>query len=118
MALHGNTWKFLIKSVQQINLSNLGFFNDVMSSVIIVLDEPVTLTVITMFRQSLKYQSLVEEHLHHGDISSSLCDNLLASFHTCLELAEQIKHAGLQVGKLKNLVFLSSKICKNLMLDV
>uniref|UniRef100_A0A3Q3XPU3 Uncharacterized protein n=1 Tax=Mola mola TaxID=94237 RepID=A0A3Q3XPU3_MOLML len=58
MALHANTWKFLI--------------------------------------QSLKYQSLVEEHLHHGDIISSLCDNLLASFHNCVELAEQIKRAGLQ----------------------
>ncbi|XP_070816561.1 FIGNL1-interacting regulator of recombination and mitosis [Chaetodon trifascialis] len=61
MALHANTWKFLIK-------------------------------------QSLKYHSLVEEHLHHGDISSSLCNNLLASFHSCVELAEQIKHAGLQVS--------------------
>ncbi|XP_039666561.1 uncharacterized protein C1orf112 homolog [Perca fluviatilis] len=59
IALHANTWKFLIK-------------------------------------QSLKYQSLVEEHLHHGDISNSLCDNLLASFHNCVQLAEQIKHAGLQ----------------------
>ncbi|XP_041647575.1 uncharacterized protein C1orf112 homolog isoform X2 [Cheilinus undulatus] len=59
IALHANTWKFLIK-------------------------------------QSLKYQSLVEEHLHHSDISNSLCDNLLASFNTCVELAEQIKNAGLQ----------------------
>uniref|UniRef100_A0A8C2YVG4 Fignl1 interacting regulator of recombination and mitosis n=1 Tax=Cyclopterus lumpus TaxID=8103 RepID=A0A8C2YVG4_CYCLU len=59
IALHANTWKFLIK-------------------------------------QSLKYQSLVEEHLHHGDISNSLCDNLLVSFNNCVELAEQMKHAGLQ----------------------
>uniref|UniRef100_A0A3Q3L195 FIGNL1 interacting regulator of recombination and mitosis n=1 Tax=Mastacembelus armatus TaxID=205130 RepID=A0A3Q3L195_9TELE len=59
MALHANTWKFLIKS-------------------------------------SLKYQSLVEEHLHHGAISTSLCENLLAFFHNSLELAEQIKDAGLQ----------------------
>ncbi|KAM7410030.1 hypothetical protein PAMA_001479 [Pampus argenteus] len=59
MALHANTWKFLIK-------------------------------------QSLKYQSLVEEHLHHADISNSLCNNLLASFHNSVELAEQIKHADLQ----------------------
>ncbi|KAG7230827.1 hypothetical protein INR49_019641, partial [Caranx melampygus] len=59
IALHANTWKFLIK-------------------------------------QSLKYQSLVEEHLHHGDISTSLCENLLTSFHNCVELAEHIKHAGLQ----------------------
>ncbi|XP_076009069.1 FIGNL1-interacting regulator of recombination and mitosis [Genypterus blacodes] len=61
IALHANTWKFIIK-------------------------------------QSLKYQSLVEEHLRHGDISNSLCDNLLASFHHCVELAEQIKQAGLQEG--------------------
>ncbi|KAM6939208.1 FIGNL1-interacting regulator of recombination and mitosis [Lycodopsis pacificus] len=59
IALHANTWKFLIK-------------------------------------QSLKYQSLVEEHLHHSGISNSLCDNLLVSFNNCVELAEQIKHAGLQ----------------------
>lgn len=59
IALHANTWKFLIK-------------------------------------MSLKNQSLVEEHLHHSDISNSLCDNLLSSFHNCVELAEQIKHAGLQ----------------------
>lgn len=50
-----------------------------------------------LIRQSLKYQALIEEHLHHGDISSSLSDNLLASFHSCVELAEQIKQAGLQV---------------------
>ncbi|KAM3620181.1 uncharacterized protein V6R79_019427 [Siganus canaliculatus] len=59
IALHANTWKFLIK-------------------------------------QSLKHQSLVEEHLHHEDINSSLVDNLLASFHRSVELAEQIKLAGLQ----------------------
>lgn len=55
--------------------------------------------VIILFRQSLKYQSLVEEHLHHSDICNSMCDNLLASFHNCVELSEQIKHGGLQVGK-------------------
>uniref|UniRef100_A0A3B5M053 Fignl1 interacting regulator of recombination and mitosis n=1 Tax=Xiphophorus couchianus TaxID=32473 RepID=A0A3B5M053_9TELE len=59
IALHANTWKFLIK-------------------------------------QSLKYQSLVEEQLHHGDIVNSLSDNLLASLQSCVETAEQIKLAGLQ----------------------
>ncbi|KAM3876153.1 FIGNL1-interacting regulator of recombination and mitosis [Diretmus argenteus] len=49
-----------------------------------------------IIKQSVKYQSLVEEHLRHGDISSSLCDSLLDSFCSCLELAEQIKNAGLQ----------------------
>uniref|UniRef100_A0A3Q3XJV0 Uncharacterized protein n=1 Tax=Mola mola TaxID=94237 RepID=A0A3Q3XJV0_MOLML len=74
MALHANTWKFLIK-------------------------------------QSLKYQSLVEEHLHHGDIISSLCDNLLASFHNCVELAEQIKRAGLQTPEYK-LFQRTAKMCR------
>ncbi|KAJ8384494.1 hypothetical protein AAFF_G00204090 [Aldrovandia affinis] len=44
-------------------------------------------------RQSVKYQALLEEHLRHGDIVSCLCDDLLASFHTCLELAEQMKQS-------------------------
>ncbi|KAM4574876.1 FIGNL1-interacting regulator of recombination and mitosis [Fundulus diaphanus] len=59
IALHANTWKFLIK-------------------------------------QSLKYQSLVEEHLHHVEIFNSLSDNLLASLHNSVEMAEQMKLAGLQ----------------------
>ncbi|XP_008291464.1 FIGNL1-interacting regulator of recombination and mitosis [Stegastes partitus] len=78
VALHANTWKFLIK-------------------------------------QSLKYQSLVEEHLHHQDISSSLRDNLLASFHSCVELAEQIRHAGLQESKQSpeyKLFQKSAKMCR------
>ncbi|XP_041862245.1 uncharacterized protein C1orf112 homolog [Melanotaenia boesemani] len=62
IALHANTWKFLIK-------------------------------------QSLKYQSLVEEHLNHSNISNSLSDNLSVSFYNCVELAEQIKQAGLQESK-------------------
>lgn len=59
IALHANTWKFLIK-------------------------------------HSLKYHSLVEEHLHHEDISSALCENLLSSFKNCLELAEQMQTSVLQ----------------------
>uniref|UniRef100_A0A674BAJ9 Fignl1 interacting regulator of recombination and mitosis n=1 Tax=Salmo trutta TaxID=8032 RepID=A0A674BAJ9_SALTR len=61
IALHANTWKFIIK-------------------------------------QCVKYGSLVEERLRHGDITSCLCDDLLASFHSCLELAEQISQAGPQVA--------------------
>uniref|UniRef100_A0A6Q2XKR9 Uncharacterized protein n=1 Tax=Esox lucius TaxID=8010 RepID=A0A6Q2XKR9_ESOLU len=53
IALHANTWKFIIK-------------------------------------QSVKYASLVEERLRHGDITSGLCGDLLASFQSCMELAEPI----------------------------
>ncbi|XP_064190130.1 FIGNL1-interacting regulator of recombination and mitosis [Anguilla rostrata] len=49
-----------------------------------------------IIRQSVKYQALLEEQLHHGDIVSCLCDDLLASFHTCLELAQQMKQSGTQ----------------------
>lgn len=59
MALHANTWKFIIK-------------------------------------QSMKYQSMVEEHLRHTDIASSLCEGLLASVCSSLELSEQVQRAGLQ----------------------
>ncbi|XP_033821473.2 uncharacterized protein C1orf112 homolog [Periophthalmus magnuspinnatus] len=59
VALHANTWKFLIK-------------------------------------HSLKYHSLVEEHLHHRDISAALCDNLSSSFQYCLEMAEQMQFSSLQ----------------------
>ncbi|KAI4890940.1 hypothetical protein NFI96_033199, partial [Prochilodus magdalenae] len=59
IALHANTWKFIIK-------------------------------------QSVKYQSLVEEHLRHTDIASSLCEGLLASVRSSLELAEQMQQTGLQ----------------------
>uniref|UniRef100_A0A8C8G3Y7 Uncharacterized protein n=1 Tax=Oncorhynchus tshawytscha TaxID=74940 RepID=A0A8C8G3Y7_ONCTS len=49
-------------------------------------------------KQCVKYGSLVEERLRHGDITSCLCDDLLASFHSCLELAGQISQAGPQVA--------------------
>ncbi|XP_041696583.1 uncharacterized protein C1orf112 homolog isoform X1 [Coregonus clupeaformis] len=49
-------------------------------------------------KQCVKYGSLVEERLRHGDITSCLCDDLLASFHSCLELAGQISQVGPQVA--------------------
>lgn len=61
----------------------------------------------------------MEEHLHHGDISSSLCDNLLVYVHNCLELVDQMKRSGLQVRKLLfviNLfliIFFNIPHCKN-----
>ncbi|KAJ3599889.1 hypothetical protein NHX12_033843 [Muraenolepis orangiensis] len=50
----------------------------------------------SIVKQSVKHQSHVEEHLRHGDISSCLCDNVLASVRTCLELGEQVKQTGPQ----------------------
>lgn len=98
MQTHGNSSssqcnKHLVDVILSVTLSKLAFHS---WSILLLISFQ---TIITLFRQSLKYQSLVEEHLHHGDICSSLCANLLASFHNGVELAEQIKHAGLQVGQ-------------------
>ncbi|XP_062412892.1 FIGNL1-interacting regulator of recombination and mitosis [Sardina pilchardus] len=76
MALHANTWKFIIK-------------------------------------QSVKYQSLVEEHLRHVDITSCLCADLQGSLNGCLELAEQIKHEGLKAHSPEVKLFQKSmKMCR------
>ncbi|XP_031431199.1 uncharacterized protein C1orf112 homolog [Clupea harengus] len=76
MALHANTWKFIIK-------------------------------------QSVRYQSLVEEHLRHADITSCLCTDLLGSLNSCLELAEQIKQEGLQAHSPECKLFQkSTKMCR------
>ncbi|MCJ8743468.1 hypothetical protein PDJAM_G00094400 [Pangasius djambal] len=55
IALHANTWKFIIK-------------------------------------QSVKYQTLVEERLRHSDLVTFLCEDLLASVQNSLEMAEQMQH--------------------------
>ncbi|XP_048108783.1 uncharacterized protein C1orf112 homolog [Alosa alosa] len=76
MALHANTWKFIIK-------------------------------------QSVKYQSLVEEHLRHADITSCLCEDLQGSLNGCLELAEQIKQEGLKAQSPEVKLFQRSmKMCR------
>uniref|UniRef100_A0A3B4CH58 Uncharacterized protein n=1 Tax=Pygocentrus nattereri TaxID=42514 RepID=A0A3B4CH58_PYGNA len=49
-----------------------------------------------IIKQSVKHQSVVEEHLRHTDIASSLCEGLLASVCSSLELAEQVQQTGLQ----------------------
>ncbi|XP_060773326.1 FIGNL1-interacting regulator of recombination and mitosis isoform X2 [Neoarius graeffei] len=59
IALHANTWKFIIK-------------------------------------QSVKYQSLVEEHLRHSDLVTFLCEDLLASLQNSLEMAEQMQQSDLK----------------------
>uniref|UniRef100_A0A673JVV5 Uncharacterized protein n=1 Tax=Sinocyclocheilus rhinocerous TaxID=307959 RepID=A0A673JVV5_9TELE len=49
-----------------------------------------------IIKQSVKYQSFVEDRLHHTDIAFSLCEDLCTSVQNCLELAQQIQQAGLQ----------------------
>lgn len=45
----------------------------------------------------MKYQALVEERLRHCDLVSSLCEDLLASVRSSLEIAEQMQRSDLKV---------------------
>uniref|UniRef100_A0A8C4SPF4 Fignl1 interacting regulator of recombination and mitosis n=1 Tax=Erpetoichthys calabaricus TaxID=27687 RepID=A0A8C4SPF4_ERPCA len=46
-------------------------------------------------KQSVKHKSLLEEQLRHNDILGNLCEDLLFSFQSCLQLAEQMKQSNL-----------------------
>lgn len=59
-------------------------------------------------RQSIKHQALVESQVRHCDIVSSLCDDILVSFQSCLQIAEHMKVTGVQVKDV--LIFFNSKI--------
>ncbi|KAL2089458.1 hypothetical protein ACEWY4_014146 [Coilia grayii] len=64
-------------------------------------------------KQCVKHQSLVEEHLRHSDIISCLCEDLLGSLSSCLELAEQITQQGLQAHNPEVKLFQkSTKMCR------
>lgn len=49
------------------------------------------------FRQSLKHQSVIKGQLNHKDIITSLCEDILFSFQSCLQLAEQMPQSDMQV---------------------
>ncbi|XP_028816991.1 FIGNL1-interacting regulator of recombination and mitosis isoform X2 [Denticeps clupeoides] len=66
-----------------------------------------------IIRQSVKHLSLVEEQLRHGDIVSGLCEELLGSLDSCVELGEQINQSGLQSPSPEHkLLQKSTKICR------
>uniref|UniRef100_A0A8C8T9W9 FIGNL1 interacting regulator of recombination and mitosis n=1 Tax=Peromyscus maniculatus bairdii TaxID=230844 RepID=A0A8C8T9W9_PERMB len=43
-----------------------------------------------IIKQSLKHQSVIKSQLKHKEIISSLCEDIVFSFHSCLQLAEQM----------------------------
>lgn len=50
-----------------------------------------------LFRQSVKHQSIIKSQLKHKDIIASLCEDTIFSFHSCLQLAEQMTQSDTQV---------------------
>ncbi|XP_009950348.1 PREDICTED: uncharacterized protein C1orf112 homolog [Leptosomus discolor] len=65
-----------------------------------------------IIKQSLKHHSLLQCHLKHSDILSGLCKDTLLSFHSCLQLAEQMKMAEIQEGTDLRLFQKTVKLCR------
>ncbi|XP_030351512.1 uncharacterized protein C1orf112 homolog isoform X3 [Strigops habroptila] len=65
-----------------------------------------------IIKQSLKHHSLLQCHLKHSDILSGLCNDTLLSFHSCLQLAEQMKMSEIQEGTDLRLFQKTVKLCR------
>ncbi|XP_059530072.1 FIGNL1-interacting regulator of recombination and mitosis isoform X2 [Myotis daubentonii] len=49
-----------------------------------------------IIKQSLKHQSVIKSQLRHKEIITSLCEDILCSFQSCLQLAEQMAQSRAQ----------------------
>ncbi|KAF2988164.1 hypothetical protein EK904_013698, partial [Melospiza melodia maxima] len=65
-----------------------------------------------IIKQSLKHHSLLQCHLKHSDILSGLCKDILLSFDSCLQLAEQMKVSEVQEGTDFRLFQRTVKLCR------
>ncbi|XP_025052548.1 uncharacterized protein C1orf112 homolog isoform X2 [Alligator sinensis] len=65
-----------------------------------------------IIKQSLKHHSLLQSHLKHTDILNSLCKDTLFSFHSSLQLAEQMKLSEVQEDIDHKLFQRTVKLCR------
>ncbi|XP_019357445.1 PREDICTED: uncharacterized protein C1orf112 homolog isoform X1 [Gavialis gangeticus] len=65
-----------------------------------------------IIKQSLKHHSLLQNHLKHTDILNSLCKDTLFSFHSSLQLAEQMKLSEVQEDIDYKLFQRTVKLCR------
>ncbi|XP_052055791.1 uncharacterized protein C1orf112 homolog isoform X2 [Apodemus sylvaticus] len=65
-----------------------------------------------IIKQSLKHQSVLKNQLKHKEIISSLCEDILFSFHSCLQLAEQITQPAAQDNADYRLFQKTLKLCR------
>ncbi|XP_006887520.1 PREDICTED: uncharacterized protein C1orf112 homolog [Elephantulus edwardii] len=65
-----------------------------------------------IIKQSLKHQSLLKNHLKHKDIITSLCEDIICSFHSCLQLAEQMAQSDIQDNSDYRLFQKTLKLCR------
>nr|BAE24790.1 unnamed protein product [Mus musculus] len=65
-----------------------------------------------IIKQSLKHHSVIKSQLRHREIISSLCEDILFSFHSCLQLAEQITQPAAQGNADYRLFQKTLKLCR------
>ncbi|XP_040307532.1 FIGNL1-interacting regulator of recombination and mitosis isoform X1 [Herpailurus yagouaroundi] len=65
-----------------------------------------------IIKQSLKHQSVIKSQLKHKDIITRLCEDLLFSFHSCLQLAEQMTQSDAQDNADYRLFQKTLKLCR------
>ncbi|XP_016077004.1 PREDICTED: uncharacterized protein C1orf112 homolog isoform X2 [Miniopterus natalensis] len=65
-----------------------------------------------IIKQSLKHQSVIKSQLKHKGIVASLCEDILCSFQSCLQLAEQMAQSGTQDNADYRLFQKTLKLCR------
>ncbi|XP_060053909.1 FIGNL1-interacting regulator of recombination and mitosis isoform X2 [Erinaceus europaeus] len=65
-----------------------------------------------IIKQTLKHQSVLKNQLKHKDIITSLCEDILLSFHSCLQLAEQMTQLNAQDSADYRLFQKTLKLCR------
>nr|XP_030731370.1 uncharacterized protein C1orf112 homolog isoform X2 [Globicephala melas] len=65
-----------------------------------------------IIKQSLKHQSVIKSQLKHKDIITSLCEDILFSFRSCLQLAEQMTQSNAQDNTDCKLFQKTLKLCR------
>ncbi|CAO2637494.1 Uncharacterized protein C1orf112 homolog [Lemmus lemmus] len=75
------------------------------------IDENNTLLMVEV-RQSLKHQSVIKSQLKHKEIISSLCEDIVFSFHSCLQLVEQMTQPTAQDNADHRIFQKTLKLCR------
>ncbi|XP_036057708.1 uncharacterized protein C1orf112 homolog isoform X2 [Onychomys torridus] len=65
-----------------------------------------------IIKQSLKHQSVIKSQLKHKEIISSLCEDIVFSFHSCLQLAEQMVQPAAQDNADYRIYQKTLKLCR------
>ncbi|XP_020830329.1 FIGNL1-interacting regulator of recombination and mitosis isoform X2 [Phascolarctos cinereus] len=65
-----------------------------------------------IIKQSLKHQAVIKSQLKHKDIVAALSEDILFSFHSCLQLAEQMTQSETQDSADNKLFHKRVKLCR------